>query len=85
MKMYKVTRIKEDGTSEEYCHFFNNYGAFENAVTLNMQLHNVGNILNTELRSKFANDVYFGRLKPLRTDRAYVNHGTDVYCVMEAR
>lgn len=53
-KIFKIIRISEDGTQTMIPQFFHNsYGVLENAVTFNMLMHLVSNILDPQLRLKY--------------------------------
>lgn len=82
-KTYKITKILEDGRQILLPKIFHNcYEAYENAVTLNMQLHGISNIMDPVLRLKWRNGV---RLPTILNPRsmAYIYFGKDVYCVSE--
>lgn len=82
-KIFKIIRISEDGTQTMIPRYFHNsYGVLENAVTLNMQLHQISNILDPRLRLKFREGIAI----PLCTnprERAYISYGKEVYCISE--
>lgn len=82
-KTFKIIKISEDGKQTMIPQFFHNcYGAVENAVTFNMKLHQVSNILDPMLRLKYRKGVFLPTTLSPR-ERAYVTVGTDVYCISE--
>lgn len=57
-KIFKIIRISEDGTQTMIPQFFHNsYGVLENAVTFNMLMHRVSNILDPQLRLKYQEGI----------------------------
>lgn len=82
-KTYKVNKISEDGTTTLLpLIFYNQYGVLENAVTFNMILHNISNILEPRLRLKYREGIMLPlTLNPREV--AYIQDGTDVYCISE--
>lgn len=86
MKTYKVTKISTDGTCADVEFYCNEYGAYENAITWNMELHNIPahNWIDKTMREKFTSDVWLPKRSRFKAkDRAYVNHDDDVYCIAE--
>lgn len=82
-KIFKIIRISEDGTQTMIPKYFqNSYGVLENAVTFNMQLHQISNILDPMLRLQYRNGIAIPvGLNP--RERAYISFGTDIYCISE--
>lgn len=82
-KTYKITKILENGRQILLPRVFHNgYGAYENAVTLNMQLHGISNIMDPMLRLKWRSGVRFPKVLNPRS-MAYIYFGKDVFCVSE--
>ena len=82
-KIFKIIRISEDGTQTVIPKYFqNSYGVLENAVTFNMQLHRISNIMDPMLRLQYRNGIALPiSLNP--RERAYISFGTDIYCISE--
>lgn len=82
-KIFKIIRISEDGTQMMLPQFFHNsYGVLENAVTFNMQLYRVSNILDPMLRLQYRKGITIPtNINP--RERAYVSFGTDTFCISE--
>lgn len=82
-KIFKIIRVSEDGTQTMMPQYFHNsYGVLENAVTFNMQLHKVSNIMDPMLRLQYRNGIAIPiSINP--RERAYVSFGTDIYCISE--
>lgn len=82
-KIFKIIRISEDGTHTMIPQFFHNsYGVLENAVTFNMLLHQISNILDPVLRLQYRKGIDLPtNLSP--RERAYVTFGTDTFCISE--
>lgn len=82
-KIFKIIRIAEDGTQSMIPQYFHNsYGVLENAVTFNMQLHQVSDIMDPVLRLKYRNGIAIPvSINP--RERAYVSFGADMYCISE--
>lgn len=82
-KFFKIIKISQDGTQTMIPQFFHNcHGALENAVTFNMQLHRVSNILDPMLRLKYREGIFVPTTINPR-DRACVAFGTDIFCISE--
>lgn len=82
-KTYKVNIISEDGTITLLpLIFYNQFGVLENAVTLNMMLHNISNILDLMFRLKYREGIMLP-LTPNPREIAYIQDGPDVYCISE--
>ena len=82
-KIFKIIRISEDGTQTMIPQYFlNSYGAVENAVTFNMRLHGISNILDPILRLQYRKGISLP-INPDSRERAYVSFGKDMYCISE--
>ena len=82
-KVYKVICITGDGTMYMVPTYYkNSYGAFENAVSFNMQLHGIENILDPHLRLQYRKGVFAPDEMDHR-DSAYLMCDGLSYCISE--